>query len=68
MPGRIHWLSLQDENYARLTPDARGVIASRVFPCLRLAVDTMLAGDDAGVLAELGPSSPPPPRPGITHE
>ena len=36
-----------------LEPDARGVIASEVFPGLRLAVGRMLAGDDVGVLAEL---------------
>lgn len=37
----------------QLEPDERGVIASTVFPGLRLAVDKMLAGDRAGVLAEL---------------
>lgn len=59
--GRIHWFSLQDEAYVRLEPDERGVIESRAFPGLRLAVDKMLAGDYAGVLSEL--QSPPSPRP-----
>jgi Uma2 family endonuclease len=52
--GRIQWLSLQGGAYVRLEPDERGVIESRVFPGLRLAVDKMLAGDYRAVLAELG--------------
>ena len=51
--GRIDWFRLRAGVYERLEPDARGVIASEVFPGLRLAVDKMLAGDDAGVVAEL---------------
>ncbi len=50
---RIDWFWLNaDGAYERLEPDARGVIESRVFPGLRLAVDKMLARDLAGVLAE----------------
>ena len=50
---RIDWFSLNaDGAYERLEPDARGVIVSRVFPGLRLAVEKMLARDLAGVLAE----------------
>jgi Uma2 family endonuclease len=52
--GRIHWFSIQGGAYTRLAPDARGVIESRVFPGLRLAVEKMLAGDYRSVLAELG--------------
>ena len=50
---RIDWFRLRDGAYARLAPDARGVISSAVFPGLRLAVAQLLAGDDAGVVAEL---------------
>ena len=38
---------------SRLTPDESGVIASRVFPGLRLLLPALLAGDVAQVLAEL---------------
>jgi Uma2 family endonuclease len=50
---RIIWFRLQDGRYLPVEPDERGVIESSVFPGLRLAVATMLAGDNAGVLAEL---------------
>ena len=50
---RIDWFWLNaDGEYEPLLPDARGVIESRVFPGLRLAVEKMLARDLAGVLAE----------------
>ncbi len=48
----IDWFELKDGRYARIEPDERGVIESRVFPGLRLAVGKMLAGDLAGVLEE----------------
>jgi Uma2 family endonuclease len=54
---RIDWFRLQNGRYVRVEPDERGVIESAVFPGLRLAVTKMLAGDDAGVLAEL--AAPP---------
>jgi hypothetical protein len=42
----------------RVEPDEQGVIEISVFPGLRLAVAKLLAGDDAGVVAELlGPRS-----------
>ena len=50
---RIDWFALHGGAYVLLEPDARGVIESEVFPGLRLAREKMLAGDDAGVLAEL---------------
>jgi Uma2 family endonuclease len=50
---RIDWFRLQDGRYVRVEPDARGVIESAAFPGLRLAVPKLLAGDNAGVLAEL---------------
>ena len=39
--------------YLPLSPDAEGVIRSRVFPGLHLAVTALLTGDLATVLAEL---------------
>lgn len=50
---RIDWFELRDGEYVPLQPDERGVIHSRIFPGMRLAVAKMLAGDDAGVVAEL---------------
>ncbi|OAI44548.1 hypothetical protein AYO38_00180 [bacterium SCGC AG-212-C10] len=48
----LYWFSLEDGEYLRLLPDDRGVIHSKVFPGLRLAVDRLLARDLDGVLAE----------------
>jgi len=50
----IDWFQLVDGEYQRVVPDERGIIESNVFPELRLHVGKMLAGDLAGVLAELG--------------
>lgn len=47
----IDWFELREGRYERLQPDENGVLESRVFPGLRLAVAKMLAGDLAGVLA-----------------
>ena len=52
----IDWFWLNDGEYERLQPDRRGLIASRVFPGLRLNVPAMLKGDLKAVLAELQPS------------
>jgi Uma2 family endonuclease len=49
----IDWLRLHEGEYVRIEADAHGVIESVVFPGLRLHVAKMLAGDHAGVLAEL---------------
>jgi Uma2 family endonuclease len=51
----IIWFRLQEGEYVRVQPDTPGVIESSVFPGLRLNVPKMLAGDLAGVLAELQP-------------
>lgn len=48
----IDWFVLERGEYVPLAPGADGVIASRVFPGLRLAVDKFLAGDLQGVLTE----------------
>ncbi len=50
---QIAWFCLQEGEYIRLQPDATGMICSRVFPGLWLAVDALLRGDLAIVLAEL---------------
>ena len=49
---RIDWFELVDGEYRPLPRDARGVLHSKSFPGLRLAVGAMLEGDVAGVLAE----------------
>ena len=50
---RIDWFALEDGEYRPLTADADGILESRVFPGLRLAVGALLSGDTAAVLAEL---------------
>lgn len=50
---QIDWFRLAAERYVRVTPDDDGVIESRVFPGLRLAVPALLRGDLAAVLTEL---------------
>ena len=50
---RIIWFRLVAGEYVQVEPDERGVIASCVFPGPRLHVAKLLAGDYAGVLAEL---------------
>jgi Uma2 family endonuclease len=49
----IDWFVLEDDDYRRLEPDAGEILHSTVFPGLRLAVEALLAGDVATVLAEL---------------
>jgi Uma2 family endonuclease len=49
----IDWFSLQDGEYIRLEIDEQGVIKSKVFPGLWLAVKSMLSGSMADVLAIL---------------
>jgi Uma2 family endonuclease len=49
----IDWFSLQDGEYIRLEIDEKGVIKSQVFPGLWLAVESMLSGSMADVLAVL---------------
>lgn len=46
----IDWFALDEGEYVRLEPDATGVINSRVFPELRLAVRALIDGDMATVL------------------
>lgn len=50
---RIDWSELSDGEYRPLPHDHAGVLRSRIFPGLRLAVSALLEGDLAGALAEL---------------
>ncbi|NDJ18377.1 Uma2 family endonuclease [Myxacorys almedinensis] len=50
---RLDWFYLQEGEYMPFQADAQGIIQSRVFPGLWLAVDALLRGDLAIVLAEL---------------
>lgn len=50
---KLDWCILQDSEYGLLQPDADGVIRSRVFPGLWLAVGALLKGDMMKVLAVL---------------
>ena len=50
---QIAWFCLQDDEYVRLQPNPTGVIHSRIFPGLWLAVDALLRGGLATVLTEL---------------
>ena len=51
--GRLDWFRLVNEEYAPMSPDADGLIESRAFPGLRLAVKALMGGDLATVLSEL---------------
>lgn len=46
----FYWFVLQNGEYSRLTPDAAGLIKSRIFPGLHLDVPALLRGDLARVL------------------
>lgn len=50
---RIDWFELADGDYRPLPADDAGVVRSRVFPGLRLAVGALLNGDLAGALRVL---------------
>jgi Uma2 family endonuclease len=50
---RLDWFELRESEYVVLQSDADGIIHSRVFPGLHLAVDALLAGDMAKVIAVL---------------
>ena len=50
---QLDWFELREGEYVPLEPDEPGILRSRVFPGLWLAVTPLLAGDLALVLAEL---------------
>jgi Uma2 family endonuclease len=49
----LFWFRWQEEQYRRLLPDANGVIASHIFPGLRLNVNALLNNELAQVLGDL---------------
>ncbi|MEH2062835.1 MAG: Uma2 family endonuclease [Nostoc sp.] len=50
---KLTWFSLEQGEYLELVPDNEGVLRSRVFPGLWLAVTELLAGNMQGVLKVL---------------
>ncbi len=54
LDGAVDWFALEEGEYVRREPDDAGIIESREFPGLRLAVNQLLTGDLAGVLGALG--------------
>lgn len=50
---RLSWFRLQDEEFVLVEPDADGIIRSRVFPGLWLAMPALLDGNIAEVLKVL---------------
>jgi len=48
---QLDWFVLQDGEYVQLLPDDEGVIRSRVFPGLHLAMDALLNGDRKRLIA-----------------
>lgn len=63
LEGMIDWYGLRDGQYVWVEPDQDGVNESEVFPGLALDLPRMLAGDLAGVLAQLERRSRPRPGP-----
>jgi Uma2 family endonuclease len=53
LENKLDWFSLQAGEYVTLTGDEAGIIRSRKFPGLWLAVTSLLAGDMTKVLAVL---------------
>lgn len=51
LDGRFDWFALREGVYESLAPDEHGVVHSRRFAGLRLAVPALLQGDLAAVLA-----------------
>ena len=50
---KLDWFRLEQGEYVCVTPDEEGVIHSQIFPGLNLAVEALLAGDLATVLAQV---------------
>ncbi len=49
----LDWFRLNKGRYLKVSPDANGIIASSIFPGLRLAVNALLKGEMAEVLKAL---------------
>ena len=50
---KLDWFVLQDDEYVLLAPDEDGILRSRIFPGLWLAVEALLVGEMPAVLAVL---------------
>jgi Uma2 family endonuclease len=50
---RLEWFCLEGDEYRLQSPDAEGLLHSRVFPGLKLPAAALLAGDTAKVLDSL---------------
>ena len=50
---KLDWFVLQDDEYVLLAPDEDGILRSRIFPGLWLAVEALLMGEMPAVLAVL---------------
>ncbi|NEQ21220.1 MAG: Uma2 family endonuclease [Microcoleus sp. SIO2G3] len=50
---KLDWFVLQDDEYVLLAPDEDGILRSRIFPGLWLAVEALLMGEMLVVLAVL---------------
>lgn len=53
LENKLDWFSLQNSEYVLLPADAEGVIKSRVFPGLWLAVNALISKDMKHVIAVL---------------
>ncbi len=53
LDGQLDWFVLEDDEYILLSADEQGIIRSRVFPGLWLAVSALLEGDMRTVLSVL---------------
>lgn len=53
LEGQLDWFVLEADDYQAQRPDEQGIVRSRIFPGLWLAVSALLAGDMATVLSVL---------------
>jgi len=51
--GKFDWFRLEGDEYQRVTPDEKGIIASTTFPGLWLNVQALIAGNLAAVMEDL---------------
>ncbi|ASC71441.1 hypothetical protein XM38_023930 [Halomicronema hongdechloris C2206] len=49
----VNWFSLQGGRYVLLTPDATGILESRIFPGLRLNSTALIDGNLADAIADV---------------
>ncbi|MBE9079857.1 Uma2 family endonuclease [Romeria aff. gracilis LEGE 07310] len=53
LEGQLDWFVLEADDYQAQRPDEQGIVRSRIFPGLWLAVSALLAGDMVTVLSVL---------------